>query len=220
MRGWLIIAMVGAAFITVPASVQARGGAHAAPARGFSSTPARSAVGFRSSGTFRSRGVPDRSLFFRRGRPFFGSPGWPYYPGWYYGDDLYSPFWDTPDYSGAATSAYSPQEDQAEDQEQQELNQLHYEVELLREQQAAAIPPMQPAPPQQRAQSEGAPPPPTTLVFRDGKTEQVQDYAIAGKTLWVFNGGQMRKILLSDLDLPSTRKTNEEHGVEFSPPQQ
>jgi hypothetical protein len=78
---------------------------------------------------------------------------------------------------------------------------------------------MRQAPLQQRVHSEGAPLPPTTLVFLDGKTEQVQNYAIAGQTLWVVNERRTRKVLISELNVPATRKANEERGVEFSLPQ-
>ena len=57
------------------------------------------------------------------------------------------------------------------------------------------------------------------LSFGTGKKEQIHNYAIVGKTLWVFNERQARKILLSELDIPATRKANEERGVEFSIPQ-
>lgn len=60
---------------------------------------------------------------------------------------------------------------------------------------------------------------PTTLIFRDGKTELVQNYAIVGGTLWAFNQQRARKIPVSELNIPATRKVNEDHGVEFSIPQ-
>jgi len=47
----------------------------------------------------------------------------------------------------------------------------------------------------------------------------VQNYAIVGKTLWVFDERRTRKILLSELDVPATQKVNEERGGDFSVPQ-
>jgi hypothetical protein len=61
---------------------------------------------------------------------------------------------------------------------------------------------------------------PTTLVFLDGKAERIQNYAIVGRTLWVFNEQRARKIPVSELNIPATRKANEDHGVEFSVPQE
>ena len=47
---------------------------------------------------------------------------------------------------------------------------------------------------------------------------KVQNYAIVGNTLWVFNERRTRKILLSELNVPATQKVNEERGIEFSVP--
>ncbi len=141
--------------------------------------------------------------------PFYRSYGWPYYP--YYGGYWYPPlFWDTPSYDQGANAYYQQY------QQQDQMNQLYNEVQRLREQQALATAP----PPQPSAQQQTQPvlPLPTTLVFRDGKTELVQNYAIVGKTLWVFNQQRARKIPVSELNIPATRKANEDHGVEFSTP--
>src|SRR5216684_3403927 len=106
------------------------------------------------------------------------------------------------------------------DQLVQEVEALRAEVQQLREEQSprqqTPSPPSQVKPaPRPSAQLEA---PATVLVFRDGQRSEVQNYAITGKTLWVFNERQARKILLSDLDLPATQTANAEHGVEFSLP--
>jgi hypothetical protein len=95
---------------------------------------------------------------------------------------------------------------------------MYNEVQRVREQQAlaAAAPPPQPSA-QQQAQT--VLPLPTTLVFQDGKTELIQNYAIVEKTLWVFNERRARKIPVSELNIHATRKVNEDHGVEFSVPE-
>ena len=59
----------------------------------------------------------------------------------------------------------------------------------------------------------------TVLVFRDRHTEEIQNYAITGKTLWVFNEQRARKIPLAELDLPATTKANEDRGIDFRVPQ-
>ncbi len=58
---------------------------------------------------------------------------------------------------------------------------------------------------------------PTVLVFRDGKREEVNSYAIMGDALYVFDQGR-KKIALADLDIPATTKVNDERGVEFRLP--
>jgi hypothetical protein len=62
--------------------------------------------------------------------------------------------------------------------------------------------------------------PATVLVFKDGHRSDVGNYAIVGDTLFDFAEGRARKILLADLDLPATRKANDERGVEFTVPNQ
>jgi hypothetical protein len=61
---------------------------------------------------------------------------------------------------------------------------------------------------------------PTILIFRKGRREEVQNYVIVGKTLWIVTEQQARKLPLSELDLEATRKANQHRGVEFLPPAQ
>jgi len=56
---------------------------------------------------------------------------------------------------------------------------------------------------------------PTVLVFRDGHKQEVRNYAIVGQMLWDFGANGTHKIPLSDLDLDTTRKLNDERGVDF-----
>lgn len=61
--------------------------------------------------------------------------------------------------------------------------------------------------------------PPTTLfVYRDGHQMEVQNYAILGKTLWVFSDQRTRQVPLADLDLAATQRVNGERGVDFVAP--
>lgn len=60
--------------------------------------------------------------------------------------------------------------------------------------------------------------PSTVLVFKDGHKSDVLNYAIVGDTLFDFAEGRSRKILLADLDLPATRKANDDRGVDFQIP--
>ncbi len=63
-----------------------------------------------------------------------------------------------------------------------------------------------------------APSPPTTLVFRDQHKQEIQNYAIVGRTLWSFAPQRTEKIPLSDLDIPATTKVNDDRGVSFRLP--
>jgi hypothetical protein len=60
--------------------------------------------------------------------------------------------------------------------------------------------------------------PSTVLVFKDGHQSGVLNYAIVGDTLFDFAAGRTRKILLADLDLPATRKANDDQGTDFQLP--
>jgi hypothetical protein len=46
----------------------------------------------------------------------------------------------------------------------------------------------------------------------------VGNYAIVGATLFDLNPGHSRKIALADLDVESTQKENDDHGVSFQLP--
>jgi hypothetical protein len=59
---------------------------------------------------------------------------------------------------------------------------------------------------------------PTVLVFRNGHTEEVKNYAIVGDTLFDFTSDHRRRISLYDLDLPATQKKNDDRGVDFRLP--
>jgi hypothetical protein len=60
--------------------------------------------------------------------------------------------------------------------------------------------------------------PSTVLVFKDGHQSEVQNYAIVADTLFDLGEGRTHKIRLADLDLPATRKINDDRGVDFQVP--
>ena len=93
------------------------------------------------------------------------------------------------------------------------LNNLTAEVESLREEQAlrGSRNAYLPAPPEEA-------PPAALLVYRDGRQVEVQNFAILGKTLWVFSGPRTQQIPLADLDLAATQRANGEQGVDFHAP--
>ncbi len=62
--------------------------------------------------------------------------------------------------------------------------------------------------------------PPALLVFRDGHTEEVRDYAIADGTLYArgdyyTDGYWQKKIALSALNVPQTIEANARHSIKF-----
>jgi hypothetical protein len=177
--------------------------------RAARSAPARATGFFSTNRGFASHGFPNTSFGYHYPHySHYRTYGWwPYYP--YYGG-YYPWFWDTPsyDFDQGASAYYQQYADQ---------DQMYNEVQRLREQQAMATALPQPQPSQQQAQT--VLPLATTLIFQDGKTELIQNYAIVGKTLWVFNERRARKIPVSELNIPATRKVNEDHGVEFSVPE-
>jgi hypothetical protein len=61
---------------------------------------------------------------------------------------------------------------------------------------------------------------PVVLIFRDGHSEVVRDYTIAGGAIYArgdyySDGYWNKKIELSALNLPETVRSNQEHGVRF-----
>jgi len=77
---------------------------------------------------------------------------------------------------------------------------------------AVPQPPAPAAPP-----AEVKPGEPTELVFRDGKHQEVTNYAIMGDSLYVFDQSR-KKIALADLDIAATIKANDDRGIEFRMP--
>jgi hypothetical protein len=95
--------------------------------------------------------------------------------------------------------------------QQNEIDRLNEEVARLQQERQAPSPEPQSQP---RISIHGE----TVLIFRDKHTEEVQNYAIVGKTFWIFNEARARKIPIADLDLPATTKANQDRGIDFSLP--
>jgi hypothetical protein len=60
--------------------------------------------------------------------------------------------------------------------------------------------------------------PKTVLVFKDGHQAEVENYAIVGDTLYDLSEGRRHKIPLSELDLTSTARQNDDRGIDFKVP--
>jgi hypothetical protein len=135
--------------------------------------------------------------FFFRNRFLFAQP-------------VFLPYPISAPYSQAVEQNSSPVAYQEQDLSGQ-IERLTDEVERLREEQASREQPRQAAlqPPfEDKA-------PTTIVVFRDGRRSEVQNFAIVGQTLWVFNAQRARKIRISDLDLEATKEVNADRGIDF-----
>ena len=145
---------------------------------------------------------------FFRGWPYAGYYGYPYYgyPG-YYGDDSYS----SDSYQNYPVSDYSSGYVE-NGREQVQIDRLENEVDRLRAEREAR----ESQSSQARSRSDSQP---TELVFRDKRTEEVQNYAIVGQTFWVLSAQRARKFPLAELDIPATKKANDDRGVDFQLPE-
>jgi hypothetical protein len=140
---------------------------------------------------------------------------------WYYG------YWAYPWYGYSYPLYYEPssygdggygQEQRSEieqeryeiESERNEIDRLEDEVQQLRQQKQPA------AKPESRDDINSL----TVIVFRYKLTEDVQNYAIIGQTLWILNENQATKIPLADLDVQATVKANGERGIDFRVPRE
>ncbi len=153
----------------------------------------------------------NRFFFHRRNAFGFGFPWW----GWG-GLPIYGgyPYYDYADYSTSAqpVQAYTPApsaEPYASAAVERELRDLRDEVQALRDEQLER----DRAARQKTAKPETGPD--TVLVFRDGHREEVKNYAVVDKTLWIFNQNRARKLPLADLNIPASKEENAARGVEF-----
>lgn len=154
---------------------------------------------------------PGRSYYRSRYYPrYYGygyGYGYPLFWGWY-DDNYYYPTYDQA-YDDAPQD-YT-QNNQA-DQQQAEIDRLNDEVARLREQRRNQV---NPSPTPTRVWTDAEK---TQLVFRDKHTEEIRNYAIVGQTLWIFTEDRAKKIMLAELDLPATKKANDDRGVDFQIP--
>ena len=145
------------------------------------------------------------------GSPFFGSPFYPYggygysYPIVLDSTPAYAP--PPPAYydSGPLPQNYYPDAYYDQRELRRDVDELHGKVDRLQRDLAAKTQPVAP-----RAK--------TVLVFKDDHMREVQNYAIVGQTLWIFDAQRAEKLPLSTLDIDGTKKLNDERGIEFQVP--
>jgi hypothetical protein len=207
--------------LATPLSAQMRGGRGSASGGHFG--------GFRGGG-FRG---PVRSPFFNGGfgrRPGFGFNRSPFFfghrRGFFFGGSFASPFYypaygygygypysvvvETP-----PPPAYYPEQYYEQGDLRRDIDVLTGKVDRLQQDVEARMP----APHPRAKQQEETPHPTTIFVFRDNHTREVQNYAIVGETVWIFDETKAEKIPLADLDLDATHRVNDQRGVDFYFPQ-
>ena len=241
MQRWLAIAALGAVLLSTPLWGQrggrggmpmgggGRGGFVSHGGGGFNHGPIHGGVPSGWGGRRPFYGYPYHYRY-----PFYGGRfyGWGYpwgygygvygygsysYPGWglgvVVGDDYSNPEQSYPPYANAPTYPdYSSVYAQNSQIQQDEIDRLSSEVDRLQEQQSREL--RSAPPPQPKAQIHAE----TVLVFRDKHTEEIQNYAVVGNTLWVFTELRARKIPIANLDVLATTKANEDRGIDFSLP--
>jgi hypothetical protein len=156
---------------------------------------------------------PHRGFFFGTGfgSSFFGAPFYPY-GGYGYGYPVvvdstpaYAP--PPPAYyeSSPLPQNYYPDPYYDRQELRRDVDELHGKVDRL----------------QRDVESRNRPVaerPKTVLVFKDDHLREVQNYAIVGQTLWIFDAQRAEKLPLSTLDIKATTKLNDERGIEFQIP--
>ena len=168
-------------------------------------------------GGFREGGFSGRNFHGFRNHCFGcrGRFGYPWYPGYGYAG-YYDPYWWSDSFS------YDYDEDQARQIAlANEMDRFNLEEQRLREREdwdQERDQDLYARRGRQREEERTVAGPATVLVFRDQHQQEVQNYAIAGQTLWVFSEQTAKKIPLADLDLTATAKVNDDRGVDFRVP--
>ena len=147
----------------------------------------------------------------------YGGYGYPWLSFGWYGDTGWSDAYAYPE-QAYPNYVYAPPDNGNDsatyNQQQAQIDQLNSEVDRLRAEHEADSArnyvPQPPPKPEIRAS--------TVLVFRDQHSEEIQNYAIVGKTVWVFTEQRARKIPLAELNVPATTKANEARGIDFRLP--
>ena len=235
----LLIAGVIAAVLSLPLYAQMRGGRGSVGSPSFAprsggfrgGSPSFNHFGPRFGGGFRG-GFGDGfhggfgggfHSHFRSGVSFYGAFGYPYaafyggfgypsYGSYWYPAYSYPPY-SYPAYNNAPQgSGYTSDLDYSYQQKRnmEELDRLQDRVDRLEQERASAN---VPRPPQYEAQKSSSSP--AILIFRDGHSREVENYAIVGQTIWLFNEQRATRVPLSDLDIAATQKANQDRGVDL-----
>jgi hypothetical protein len=171
---------------------------------------------------------PANSPFFNR--PFFpdgrhhhrnflfGGVVFPWYPMPYYSPDIVDPVDDSMEQSyGPGPTIFDRRGSMQSGKEYERsydarLSRLEHAMDDAdaKARPAAAAPDPAPTP--------AADQPATVLVYRDGHSVEIKNYAIVGDVLYDLSSDHRHKIALADLDLAATQKQNDERGIDFRLP--
>ena len=159
-----------------------------------------------------------RDGFFKDGSGRFGFGVLPLYsmPYFYGYGDIVDPVDDSmePVYGAAANpSAPGRASTAAQQQSDDRLSRLEQQIDDLEQSSQTSPNKTEPEP-----QASLPDQPDTVLVFRDGHSITVKNYAIVGDMLYDFSEGSRHRIALADLDLHATEQQNDAHGLDFRLP--
>ena len=164
--------------------------------------------GFRFYGAF---GYPYRGFYGGFGYPWYGSYAYPVYsyplysyPAYSYPVVLYSDRYDSGRYDSDLDYSYQQKRNM------EELDRLEDRVSKLEDQRASAN---VPRPPQYEAQTRSSTP--IVLIFRDRHTQEAENYAIVGQTIWLFNEQRAKRVPMSEIDIAATQRANLERGIDL-----
>ena len=239
MRRLYVVAALVAVLGAVPLFGQMRGGRMGASfGRGFSSHSFSGFSGGFNRGSFVrggfGRGGFGRGSFgfnrggfgFGRGSRFFVSRGRPFYYGggpffiggsYYWGPDYYSYYGYPNTYSAPIvdvppTYYYRDDDDYDRSDVRRDIDELNGKIDHLQRDIESRNYVPRPLSRQETVRQS------TTLVFRDKHQEEVQNYAVVGRTLWILDEKKASKVPLDDLDLDATTRINNDRGVDFDVP--
>ena len=221
MRRLIVIATLS--FLALPATAQ-RGGGHGG--MGARADFASHVSMGHADGHFTGGGSTSHGSMSHTGERWHHTRGWRFhhhgfvgrrwgygYYGYPWGPSFYDPrfadysYSEQPYYPVDMQAAYYAQVEQRLDRIEDRLDRM---LDRLDTHGSAPPEPAQPSKPEST--------PTATLVFRDGHSEQIQNYAIVGNTLWVFTEDHARKIPIAQINTDATERANEQRGIDLHVP--
>ena len=139
------------------------------------------------------------------GYPVYASPlyGWPWYGAWpYFGN------WDDSGYDSDSDASAAPAQSYAE-------------PETAPTEEPEARPAYQPYQAEVAANVAPRAEPALTIVYKDGRSQQVHNYALTQTTLLLLDdasSGRTQQVSLQEIDLSATEQANRAAGVDFRLP--
>jgi len=136
--------------------------------------------------------------------PYYPYYAWPWYGGWPYFGNWDSSSYDSDSDTGAVTAQPYAEPESAPAEEE-----------------AEARPAYQPYQAEVATYAAPGPEPALTIVYKDGRSQQVHNYALTQSTLLLLDdasSGRTEQVSLQEIDLPATEQANRAAGVDFRVP--